>query len=337
MDSESRSEKTTTPVVEPIERVEQPRERGRFVAKPIRARRIVAIGGGKGGIGKSLISANLGIELASRGKRVTLIDLDLGGANLHTCLGLDHPESTLSDFILRRAETLDEVAVPTGVNGLQLISGSLDSINAANPMHQQKLRLMRAVQDLDTDVALLDLGAGSHFNVLDFFLLADNGIVTLVPEPTSVENAYRFLKAALFRRLKAAQAVHGLSWGIDEVISSGKNVSPMKILEEVSAKDPILGEKLEAEIRAFRPMLLVNSLREAADLTLGEGICTAWRRFFGLDLTYLGYVRHDAEAWKAGRARRPLLLERRDQPIAEDLAEIADKLLQTQVRRGGDR
>lgn len=305
------------------------------MAKPIRARRIVALGGGKGGIGKSLISANLGIELARRGLQVTLLDFDLGGANLHTCLGLDHPAATLSDFVLRRVDSLGEIAIETEVEGLRLVSGSLDALGAANPLHQQKLRLMRAVQDLDTDVAIMDLGAGSHFNVLDFFLLADQGVVTLVPEPTSVENAYRFLKAALFRRLKAAQSVHGITWGIDELILSGKGVSPMEILEDVSARDEKLGELLSMEIQAFRPLILVNAVREAADLTLGDGICAAWRRFFGLDLTYLGYVRYDVDAWKAGRARRPLLLERSDQPIAEDLAEIADKLLGLPVRRAG--
>nr|WP_276202196.1 P-loop NTPase [Vulgatibacter incomptus] len=306
---------------------------GRFTRKPVRARRIVAVGGGKGGIGKSLISANLGIELAGRGLSVTLIDLDLGGANLHTCLGIDHPEATLSDFVLRKKASLDEIAVDAGVPGLRLISGSSDTIAAANPLHQQKLRLMRAVQDLDVDVAILDLGAGSHFNVIDFFLLADHGIVTLVPEPTSVENAYRFLKAALFRRLKAAQAIHGMAWGIEEALLATANPSPLKLVEEVAQRDPAAARQLEEEIRSFRPLLVVNGVREAADLKLGDGICLAWRRFFGLDLSYLGFLRHDVDAWQAGRARRPLLLERPDQPIAEDLAEIADKLLALEVKR----
>ncbi|HEY0839328.1 MAG TPA: P-loop NTPase [Vulgatibacter sp.] len=308
---------------------------GRFAARPVSVGRIVAVGGGKGGIGKSLVTANLGIELARRGHSVVLVDLDLGGANLHTCLGVDHPRATLSDFVERRVATLEELTVPTGVENLRLISGSLDAPGAANPLHQQKLRLMRAVNDLRADIAILDLGAGSHFNVLDFFLLADDGVVTVVPEPTSVENAYRFLKAALYRRLKAAQAVHGISWGIDEAIRSGGSANPMHLLESVRAQDPEKAAKLEAEMQAFRPLVLVNAVREAADLNLGDGICTAWRRFFGLELTYLGYLRHDAEAWRAGRARRPLLLERIGQPIHEDIAAIADKLLGIPVRRGG--
>ncbi|HSN14611.1 MAG TPA: P-loop NTPase, partial [Anaeromyxobacteraceae bacterium] len=161
-----------------------------------RARRIIAVGGGKGGIGKSMISANLGIELARRGKRVVMVDADLGGANLHTTLGIDVPKRTLTDFIERRVAKIDEVVTPTGIENLGLISGALDHLDAANPRYAQKMRFLRHVQQMDVDFAILDLGAGTHLNVLDFFLVADHGVLVLVPEPTAVENAYRFVKAA---------------------------------------------------------------------------------------------------------------------------------------------
>lgn len=292
-------------------------------------KQIVAIGGGKGGIGKSLLASNLGIELARRGRRVILVDLDLGGANLHTALGIAHPEATLYDFVGRKVEALDALAVETGIENLRLISGSLDAMGAANPLHQQKLRLMRAIQRLDAELILLDLGAGSHFNVLDFFLVADQGIVTLVPEPTSVENAYRFVKAAFFRRLKAVEAVYDLHDHLAQVMRSKRPMSPAELLQSVCDRDPEAGRRLEEEMRAFRPFVVVNAVREAGDLALGDGICTAWRRFFGIELRYLGYVRHDEEAWRAARLRRPLLLERLEQPIAEDLRALADGLLQS--------
>src|SRR5512140_2767761 len=173
------------------------------------ARRVISIGGGKGGIGKSLISANLGIELARRGKRVVLVDADLGGANLHTTLGVDVPRRTLSDFIERRVSRIDDVVTPTGIANLGLVSGALDHLDAANPRHAQKMRLLRHVQQLDADFAILDLGAGTHSNVLDFFLVSDHGILVLVPEPTAVENAYRFVKAAFWRRMRNVAQVYG--------------------------------------------------------------------------------------------------------------------------------
>src|SRR5512134_3170031 len=125
-----------------------------------RARRIVSVGGGKGGIGKSLISANLGIELARRGKRVVLVDADLGGANLHTTLGIDLPRRTLSDFIERKVSRIEDVVTPTGLPNLGLVSGAPDHLAAAPPRHAHKLPLLRHVQQMDVDYAVLDLGAG---------------------------------------------------------------------------------------------------------------------------------------------------------------------------------
>jgi flagellar biosynthesis protein FlhG len=173
-----------------------------LTGRKVRARRVVAIGGGKGGVGKSLLSANLGIALSKRGARVVLVDLDLGGANLHTCLGVGQPQVTLSDFVDRRVLRLEDVLVPTPHERLSLISGAMDGLDSANPKHSQKTKLIRNLRNLDVDYVLLDLGAGTSFNVLDFFLVADTGVVVMLPEPTSIENAYRFIKAAFFRRLQ---------------------------------------------------------------------------------------------------------------------------------------
>ncbi len=80
-----------------------------------RMARIIAVGGGKGGVGKSLVTSSLGISLARHGRRVVVVDADLGGANLHTCLGLNSPERTLSDFINRRVSRIEDVIAETGV------------------------------------------------------------------------------------------------------------------------------------------------------------------------------------------------------------------------------
>src|SRR4051794_37938704 len=184
-----------------------------------RARRIVAVGGGKGGIGKSMLSANLGIALAQHGSSVILVDADLGGANLHSCLGVAQPTVSLSDFMDRRAARLEDVAVPTGIERLRLISGARDVLDAANPRHSEKQKLLRNIRSLPVDYVVVDLGAGTGFNVLDFFLVADTGIVVLLPEPTSIENAYRFIKAAFFRRLQLMESSLGCGSLISDALS----------------------------------------------------------------------------------------------------------------------
>jgi flagellar biosynthesis protein FlhG len=292
-----------------------------------RARRVISIGGGKGGIGKSLISANLGIELARRGKKVILVDADLGGANLHTTLGIDVPRRTLSDFIERKVQRIEDAVTPTGVENLGLVSGALDHLDAANPRYAQKMRFLRHVQQLDVDYAILDLGAGTHSNVLDFFLVSDHGVLVLVPEPTAVENAYRFVKAAFWRRLRNVAQVYGYDPLLRKVMESGTFKSPVDLVATFSERDPDAGRNLARHLGGFRPRLVVNQARTPQDADIGLAVVAAWRKYFGLEMDFLGTITYDDEMWRAVRARRPLLVDRPDVPSARAFGVIADSLL----------
>jgi flagellar biosynthesis protein FlhG len=291
------------------------------------SRRVVAIGGGKGGIGKSLVSANLGIELARRGKRVVLVDADLGGANLHTTLGIDLPRRTLSDFIERRVSRIEDVVTPTGIPNLGLISGALDHLDAANPRHAQKMRLVRQVQQMEVDYAILDLGAGTHTNTLDFFLVSDHGVLVLVPEPTAVENAYRFVKAAFWRRMRNVAQVYGYDPLIRTVTEGRTFKSPVELVASLAERDPDAGANLARHLATFRPRLLVNQARTEQDADIGRAVVAAWRKYFGLEMDYLGHIAYDDAMWRAVRARRPVLLERPDALAARAFAAVADSLL----------
>lgn len=294
---------------------------------PARLRRVISVGGGKGGIGKSLISANLAIELARRGRKVVLVDADLGGANLHTTLGLDVPKKTLSDFIERRAAKIEEVVTPTGIENLGLVSGALDHLDAANPRYAQKMRLLRHVQQMDVDFAILDLGAGTHTNVLDFFLVSDHGLLVLVPEPTAVENAYRFVKAAFWRRMRTVAQVYGYDALLRTVMAGASFRSPVELVATVAERDPEAGQNLSRQLAAFRPRLVVNQARTPQDAQIGQAVVAAWHKYFGLEMDYLGLIHHDEEMWKTLRARKPFLVARPDAPAARSFAAVADALL----------
>ncbi len=298
-------------------------------APKTRARRIVAVGGGKGGIGKSLVSANLGIALAQRGSSVVMVDADLGGANLHSCLGVAQPAVSLSDFIDKRVEKLDEVAVPTGIERLRLISGARDVLDAANPRHAEKQKLLRHIRALDVDYVIVDLGAGTGFNVLDFFLLADTGVVVLLPEPTSIENAYRFIKAAFFRRLQLMEKELGCGELIAAALAgeAGGARTPFELLAQAREKHPEGVARLEIAINGFRPQLVLNQARNRGDHDLGSQVSSAWKKFFGLELGYLGSVAHDDAAWKAVRAIKPLLVADPNSAAASGLLRVAENLL----------
>ena len=108
-------------------------------------KKIWSIGGGKGGIGKSIFSLGLGITLAQMGKKIILIDADLGGANLHTLMGVRYPAFSLEDFILKRVERLEEIIIETQIEGIGLICGADDILGAANPKVRAKNTIIKSI------------------------------------------------------------------------------------------------------------------------------------------------------------------------------------------------
>lgn len=286
---------------------------------------IIATGGGKGGIGKSLISSNVAVQLGALGKRVILLDADLGGANLHTVLGLSLPRTTLSDFIGERVETLGELVVDTGYQNVGLISGALDVLSAANPKYSEKMRLMTGLTKLDADVVIIDLGAGTGFHILDFFLMADHGILATLPEPTSIENVYRFIKAACYRRLQALEIEFNLGSLVKEALSARHERglrSPADLLRQVHSQDPSVAAKLRYELDQLDLGLVVNQARTPDELKLGNAICEATRKYLGVKLRFLGAVPYDDAVWKAVRHRRPVTAEAPESQAAAHLRKI---------------
>lgn len=294
-----------------------------------RVKQIIAVGGGKGGIGKSLVSSNVAVQLAQSGKKVVLIDADLGGANLHTCLGIPMPKTTLSDFVNRRVAELHDVVTPTGIKSLGLISGALDVLTAADPKYTEKMRLLREIPKLDVDYIVIDLGGGTGFNILDFFNIADHGILTVVPEPTSIENAYRFIKAACYRRLKALEVELGIKPVIDDAAGDKDHrglKTPAALLEQVAKKDPAAGARLREEFARFPLYLVVNQVRTPEEFQLGRSISEACRKYFGIEMRYLGAIPYDDAVWQAVRHRKPVVLESPNAKASEQIRHIVAAL-----------
>jgi flagellar biosynthesis protein FlhG len=297
---------------------------------PRSRRQIWSIGGGKGGIGKSLLAAALGWNLARMGRRVVLVDADLGGANLHTCLGVGAPERTLGDFIQRRAASIEDVVVETPFSRLRLISGASDFLGAANIKYQQKVRVLNRVRALDVDVVLLDLGAGTGYNIIDFFLISDIGLLTVVPEPTSIENGYRFIKSALYRRLRGAAPDEAAREVIDVALDA-KNAagirSPLDLLAAVERESPDAVPVLKHVMAEFHPQFVVNQVRTPADAMVGHQLVTACARHLGIRASYAGFVHHDDAVWQAVRQRRLFAAEDPDGRAAQDVGHLARGLL----------
>lgn len=290
-----------------------------------------AVGGGKGGVGKSLVAANLAISLARTGAKVCAIDLDLGCANLHTCLGVEIPPLTLSDFFSKREPDINKVLVQTPVRNLSLISGAQDAIGVANLKHTQKSKLLQKLHELDVDYLIFDLGAGTAYNTLDFFLSADVGMLVLLPEPTSIENTYRFVKSAYYRKLKMAESLFEIRPMLDMAMDQKNPLgirSPADLLREATKYSPEMGVKLREEITRFRPKLIINQARTQTDIDIGFSIKSVCKKYFGIDMEYVGYLDYDSAVWQSVRRKRPLMLEFPNSKLVSNFERVVHHLIQ---------
>ncbi len=296
--------------------------------------RIWAFGGGKGGVGKSLVCASVGTVLARRGRRVVALDADLGAANLHTLVGVLHPERTLDDFFTGRATTLDEVCLPTEVDGLRIVSGAAAILRAAHPRPTERVRLARALALLDADHILIDLGAGTHYNTLDFFNLAAEGVVVTGPEPTSIQNAYAFVKASLYRSVERAlvafpesrafvqRAVHPRAAGDLDTMRS--------LLAALDANDPAAAAVARGLLSDFRAGLVVNQAGPRDVKRVVGALGVVCRRYLDYDLELLGSLPADPEVALAVRRMRPVLRDVAASGFAAAIEGLVDRLLTSQ-------
>ena len=272
---------------------------------------ILAIGGGKGGVGKSFVAAGLATAIAEKGKETTLIDLDLGGANLHTVFGIKTVDRGIGDFIFSpKSNNLVDYATETGVRKLKLISGNGFIPGIANLTHQQKVRVLKAISRLKSDYVILDLGAGTSYNVIDFFSITQSGIVVTVAEPTAILNAYEFLKNVLFRifsrRFKRESQVMEVINNFK--VNAGQDSSIHSLIQAAGSVDKFAADAIQRICEGFRPGLIIN-MSKGDSMSLGQSLHDICSNFLGVDLTFLGAVPQDDHVQQALLRMKPITLE----------------------------
>ncbi len=293
-------------------------------------RAVWTVGGGKGGVGKSAVMVNLGVRMARLGKKVVMVDADLGGANLHTFFGLVSPAMGVNDFITRQIGSLQVAITPTDIPCLSIISGATNHLGAANLKSTQKERLIRGVKSLSADYILIDLGAGTAFHTLDLFLAGDEPIFVTIPEPTAIENTHRFLKGVLFRKFRHSLR-HPASRRIVDVFMEkewqGEKGKPTEIINEVRKIHPESAEILEGEMMRFHPKIIMNMVTSAEEAQEGESLQHALRLYYGITSEFLGCLERDDAVVQSIKLRRPAVLEFPRAPFSQGIDRIARTLL----------
>ena len=296
--------------------------------------RVVAIAGGKGGVGKSLVAANVGIFLATLNKRVILVDGALGAPNLHIFAGIPRPSRTLAEALAPDGPPLADLAVTTYVPGVRLIAGAFDPPSMADLSRAQVAVITEQLRGLPADWVVVDLGPGVASATLELFLAADLGLLVAVPDPTAIELMHRFVRAAFLRRLEHRGLAHLVELaearraraGGDAPQDGGAPSALDIYLASVEQQAPELTELRDA-ILGFQPQLVINSARSKSDMELGRAVASAARRRLGTPVRYLGHLEYDEAVWASTRRRRPLLIEHPETRIAKCFERLARGLL----------
>lgn len=289
-------------------------------------RKIIAIASGKGGVGKTVLTASLGVGLAALGKEVILIDADFGGANLHTCMGFLEPKYTFLDYYIMERETLEDIILDSPIVNLKLISGACGTLGIANPKYSQKQKLIHDLRNLNAHYVIMDLAAGSSNNVIDFFLAVDEKIVVTTPEPAALQEAFNFIKLCLIRKLQQAFKNESDILSILE-IEAFNNLTQLTtpiidLVEKAQKTSPEIAQRIEDELILFRPRLILNMVMEPDEIKEGFSIKTAAAELLAIDIDYIGYIEYDENMRQSAKDLRPFIIHNPGSPASRSVAKI---------------
>ncbi|MBN1997757.1 P-loop NTPase [candidate division KSB1 bacterium] len=310
------------------------------------AKKVIAISGGKGGIGKTVLSAAMGIALAEKGKKVTVIDADISGPNLHLAFGLCPPPLTIREFFENRRMDLNQLLIDTFVPNLTLLAGAQDSLKICNMSFHLKQKFMANLRRLEAEYILLDLGAGTAYNQLDFFNMADMGIVVVIPDPLSVQDGYNFIRLSLYRRLtrvfRFVPDIQNIFQQTFNLINCGKNPTIKSISQQVQDLGEVYYQEWKKTIENFKLSLLVNRVKTSADFLECLALQIATQHLLDIDLKYIHFIHQDENIRRSVVQLRPDLLMPENGVAAKDIRHVVSEMIldeketETKIKRGGE-
>ena len=298
-----------------------------------RKAKIIPIAGGKGGVGKTELCANLGVRLGQLGYKTILIDLDLGGSNLHSSLGLKNRNSGVGNFLSDRRLNFGSLLSETPYTNVQFIPGDVLVAGTPNIGYAQKRSLIANIEKLEADYILLDLGSGASNNVVDFFLISNSGIVVTSPHVGAVLNAYSFLKNTVFRFLLRAFAGESeveryLRKSIKER-RPGNPVTVAGVIAGMKKIDATQAKKAQRYIDLMQPSLVLNLVRSSDDLNIAASLRDLTRKNLDVELSALGFMIQDEFIAASHRAHSPIVSAVPDSLVAIEVDRIAQKIVQS--------
>ncbi|MES3037864.1 MAG: P-loop NTPase [Bdellovibrionota bacterium] len=294
---------------------------------------IWAVASGKGGVGKSFISASLAITVAKLGHPVVIVDLDITGANSHTCLGMNPSPLNLRHYF-DGSKTLQEIIVPSSIPKLSLIQGLWDSWNLFELTADRVEKLVKDLRELTASYVIIDLGAGGTHGNIEVFKHVDEKILVTTPEPTSLEKNYRFIEGYICSKIQPTTTpdkymdwIHALREKRHSTNSSAYSIRNY------------ITDKMPESLPTFEAMnnspihVVVNSVRSHEQSSLGYSIRSVCNKYFELEVNFLGSINYDNAVWQSIRLHEPVLIAQPFTPLAGQFLSLCKHLIDPEELR----
>jgi flagellar biosynthesis protein FlhG len=295
--------------------------------KPI----IVPVAGGKGGVGKTFLTANLGLALAGMGHSTVVVDLDLGNSNLHSLLGMPNKFPGIGDFLRVGEGSLENFLVDTPYENLRFLSGDGRMPFMANITHSQKIQLIQKIRLLPADYVLLDLGAGCAYHTLDFFAMVERGLVVSTPEYPAIMSALVFLKNLVLREIERSMPKDSdLTDFLQELYVQPMDAPQLTVgafYDRVSRANAEAGEKIRGVVQRCRPRLIYNMGEHPDDLKWAGTIERTVEQVLSIELDHFGFVYADPSVKSSIREGKAFLPIHAENQVARNIQQIARRIV----------
>jgi flagellar biosynthesis protein FlhG len=301
--------------------------------KKIRNTAIYVVMSGKGGSGKTFITANLGAALAAQGKKVLLFDNNLTSPNLHTLFRKRTIVEGISNS--RFADDLIESlqVEQTDIANLLIVPGN-QSAMVLNINRFYKADIIKAMQAFDTDIVLMDMPSSCREGLPHMPVSAAKLLYILEPHPFAVESFYNFIKHTLVDRFNGfyKTADNFIREAIYGYFHSGMK-DMFDIIENIRQKSPEIAEEIKEFLNEFRPFLVMNKSQSLDDRQIASTVCYLCKRQFAFDMEFLGSVDFDDVIWQANKKKQLVVSELPLSVAAKSIAGIASLILELESKK----